>query len=58
MSEATTTEAKAKAGRRPIADKKIPVTIYRPKSEINELGGLAKTREVLNNHISSIIKTN
>jgi hypothetical protein len=53
-----TTEAKAKVGRRPVADKKIPVTIYRPKSEITALGGLEKTRETLNNQISQLLKSN
>lgn len=44
----TTTETKVKLGRKPIQDKKKPITIYRAQSEIDALGGLANVRKALN----------
>lgn len=46
------TEQKPKTGRKPIEDKKVPVTIYRPKSEINALGGLVSARTIINEFIT------
>jgi hypothetical protein len=35
-----------KAGRKPIEDKKIPVTVYVPQSVISDLGGIENAREI------------
>lgn len=52
MSEVTKQEEtkieRLKPGRKPLEDKKIPVTIYRPKSEIQNLGGLPSVRNLIN----------
>jgi hypothetical protein len=41
-------EEKAKAGRKKISDKKVPVTIYRNQSEIDRLGGRENVRVLVN----------
>lgn len=50
--EVTTTE-RQKPGRKPLEDKKIPVTIYRPKSELLSLGGMTSVRVLLNEYLNS-----
>ena len=42
---------KAKTGRKPIEDKKIPITIYRAKSEVMKMGGVSEARRIINNYI-------
>lgn len=37
-----------KVGRKPLEDKKIAVSIYRPKSHYKALGGMETAREILN----------
>lgn len=50
------TESK-RLGRKPIDDKKIAVTIYRKKSDLEQLGGMIKVREIINQFIESKIKS-
>ena len=52
------TEEKAKLGRKPIADKKVPITVYRPKSEVSKLGGLPTIRTLLNDFLNQKKTTN
>lgn len=40
------TEQPFKSGRKPIDDKKIPLTIYLRQSEIDEIGGRIKVRNM------------
>lgn len=49
------TETKSKLGRKPVEDKKVPVTIYRVKSEIEKLGGLQQCRKILNDSITQLV---
>lgn len=51
----TSTTIKKRSGRKPIEDKKIPITIYRPKSQVNELGGLSNVRSQMNEFIDNIL---
>jgi hypothetical protein len=44
-----TQKEREKPGRKPLADKKQPITIYIPKSVINRLGGDNATRTKLHN---------
>ena len=58
MTEATemkgTTESnKQKPGRKPIADKKVAITIYRKKSEVLQKGGMATLRTMINEFLDS-----
>ena len=54
MTEITTeTRTKAKSGRKPIDDKKVPITIYRKKSDVDKLGGGKSAREMINELINS-----
>lgn len=48
---------RGKPGRKPIADKKMPITIYRSSSETKALGGVDKARQLLHKHIDSLIKS-
>jgi hypothetical protein len=47
------TESKQKVGRKPIDDKKIPVTIYRSKSNMDKLGGRQNVRKMLNTYLDN-----
>lgn len=49
---------KKKIGRKPIDNKKLPITIYRTKSEIEKMGGLQKSREILNNLLDNAFENN
>jgi hypothetical protein len=47
---------RSNAGRKPITDKKKPVTIYSKESEINLLGGMDEAKLLLSNTITRKIK--
>ena len=48
-----TKELREKPGRKPIQDKKEPVTIYVRRSEIKRHGGKNKLRETLNFYVET-----
>lgn len=43
----------AKKGAKPVADKKMQVSIYVPKSQITKLGGIDKVKEMLLQYINN-----
>jgi hypothetical protein len=51
------TETKPKIGRKPIANKKMPITIYRPKNEIEKMGGLSDARRIINKLVDEFIES-
>ena len=51
----TDTKEKVKSGRKPIEDKKQPITIYRPKSEIEKWGGSVEVRNKINKNKFTLI---
>lgn len=53
-----TEKKKDPRGRKPVKDKKMPITVYANKSKIRLLGGIAKARLVVSNYIDSITINN
>lgn len=48
--------ARKRSGRKPVFDKKIPVTIYAKQSEISNVGGMDSMRGILYNTINELNK--